>query len=117
MQGILRMTIPQYLFIESEETKGKILILHTRAPYVIAQVWMFRTQEELDAFMKTCKVPGVVQIAGYRILIVYSATLKPELWHRLEEFHIPDAIPGMAVFFLKERINPHTPKYARYEIK
>lgn len=110
------MKVPDYVFIDSSETKGKILILCTQSPYIVAQVWMFKTPEEHIAFMNECKVPGVIQIAEYRIVIVYVTTLFYVQHHFLVRDYLPAQIPGMAKFFLEERIRPHEPLYKKYKI-
>lgn len=106
--------LPEFVYIESKELENQTLIMSTRL-LVIGRVWMFRTQEEMDAFENNSRTM-TYQVPGYRILISFSKNLGRHAYKLLQGVVLPEIMPEMAMFYLNDRIIPHAPRYKKYLI-
>lgn len=97
----------EYFFLERADSRDN-LILQNKEPYLVGKIWMFRTNEELQAYIGAY---AVAKVPGYRILISSFTSLRP----CEDSPPVQTAINGMAAFYYAIRIADNEGRYNRYK--
>ena len=111
--------LPNFMFLNNkEELPGVELILFTKQPFYIAQVYTFHTQHEELLFLQQEHGKMMENILCYRIYIVFRGTIggKLPLLKDTTE-HIKHTLNQMARFYETERINKKPGNYLRYKLQ
>lgn len=111
--------LPNFMFLNNkEELPGVELILFTRQPFYIAQVFQFKTQAEEFSFLQQYHGKMMENILCYRIYIVFQGTISgklPLLKDTTE--HIKHTLTQMGKFYESERIYKKPGNYIRYKLQ
>lgn len=104
--------ISRFVFLEDPDRKNENLILDTYT-MVVGQVWMFKTQQELDEFYETNRFGKfVAMVSGYRILITVKGALNDD---KISDQTIRESIHEMVIFYGLKRIHGNHARYERYK--
>lgn len=112
------MQLPPYVLIEPvDELKDKVLIMQTTPPYIIGQVWRFRTREESHEWLNRNAHTPICIITGYRMHISYNGHLPhgKDWIFPVTDAMIIDVLHEMRDYFMKVRIAHRPEAFKKYE--
>ena len=106
--------IDKYCFLQ---IAGGEYILHTRQPFIIGRVWLYKDIQGLTAQMEKLNPLSVVKMTNYAIAVTLWAVLGDRLIiHNSSDEEIKSIMQGILNFYIETKITPDPDKYKRYLI-
>lgn len=111
------MKLPEFVLIEHPtETKGKVLIMQTFAPYIIGQVWKFDNIHDQNRFhSRFAKTTPLAKANNYYISANVYGSLE-EINNIEDNRWLTRILCDMLNFYHEERIERKPGYYNRYRI-
>ena len=106
--------IEKYCFLQ---ITGGEYILHTKQPFIIGRVWLYKDIQGLTAQMEKLNPLSVVKMTNYAIATTLWAVLGDRLIiHNSSDVEIKSIMQGILNFYIETKITPDPDKYKRYLI-
>lgn len=111
------LKLPPYIFCQSPELPGAGFILQTAFPHYLGKVWIFKTEDELAAFLAN-RPPAVGgKVNGFRVIVEGVGNLHnptPKAYHNQNAETLARIYREMADYFFKSKIETNASYYRRY---
>lgn len=109
------MKLPEFLIANNRVELNSPVILCTKSPYIIAQVWTFKDLQAWTSFINNYSGLAKFQIPDYKIALTFLTTIsgRLDIYPGIDK-EVLKTLSEMADFYVTERINDKPGYYKKF---
>jgi hypothetical protein len=111
------LRLPKYMLAYNREELPAPVVISSRPPYIVGQIWKFKDHMEYIEFINQYKGLGIAPVTGYKIAITFGGVMTGTRM-QVPSLNVKDEIDRvlqeMVTFFIKEQVEDKPGIYRKF---